>query len=185
MGLLDFADGNYRVGSGGLGISDQLEKPVPGEPVDPKNQWGCGNAQIFSEVSPEMHWGFSLQYEKTFMERFGMSYYGCCEPLEGKIGILSRVNNLRKISMSPWIKPERAAEKMNSQYVFSYKPNPALLAGEHWDISAAREELKTVLAATKKHHCRVEWILKDLHTLRNEPKRLWEWNDIALEMAGA
>jgi hypothetical protein len=27
-----------------------------------------------------MHEEFALQYEKRWLERFGLTYYGCCEP---------------------------------------------------------------------------------------------------------
>ena len=41
---------------------------APGTPFDPayvlpQNMWGCSNAQIFSEVSPEMHWKFAIQHD--------------------------------------------------------------------------------------------------------------------------
>ena len=70
--------------------------------VQPHNMWGCSNAQIFSEVSPRMHWEFALKHDLRWLSRWGLTYYGCCEPLDQKIDILRRIPNLRKISVSPW-----------------------------------------------------------------------------------
>lgn len=180
LGILDQGGVNIRVGSGGLGITDELP-PVPaGQSARPANQWGCGNAQIFSEVSPQMHWEFSLQYEKPYLERFGLSYYGCCEPLHRKLEILRRIDNLRKISMSCWVDIPSAADAVGADYVFSFKPNPALLAGEAWDPDHVRRYLANAIEAMR--GCRVEIILKDITTVRNQPQRLWEWTSIAEEL---
>ena len=52
---LDQTEGNYRVGSGGLGYASSLPQSAgPRQVVDTPQQWGCATAQIFSEVSPAM-----------------------------------------------------------------------------------------------------------------------------------
>lgn len=184
LGMLDVGNGNYRVGSGGLGIVEQLP-PRDCDParVRPKDQWGCSTGQIFSEVSPDMHEEFCLQYERPVMERFGLTYYGCCEPLHNKVKMLRSVRNLRKISMSPWIDMDVASEQMGADYVFSYKPNPAHLAMDSWRPALVRDDLSDVLRKTRKN--RVELILKDISTVRNEPRRLREWASTAMEAVEA
>jgi len=172
---------NTRVGSGAYGYTDEL----PGEDFDPdritaRNLWGCATAQIFSEVSPEMHWEFALRHEMRYLERWGLTYYGCCEPLDIKMGILRKVPNLRKISMSPWIDPERAAAEVAEDYVFSFKPSPAILAEDRWRPDQARKELTDVLDRAR--GCHVEIIMKDISTVRHEPQRLWEWEKIVMEI---
>ena len=123
MGLLSVSNGNHRVGSGGLGITDELPQPdyLPGTPARLINRSGTSTGQIFSEVSPDMHDEFCLQYEQPYLERFGLSCYGCCEPLHNKIGILRKVKNLRRVSMSCWINIDKAVEAVGTDYVFSYK----------------------------------------------------------------
>ena len=111
--LLALDCNNTRIGSGGYGYTSKL----PGEDFDPTyvkphNMWGCSNAQIFSEVSPQMHWEFALKHDLRWLERWGLTYYGCCEPLDRKIDILRRIPNLRKISVSPWCKTDRLIEKI-------------------------------------------------------------------------
>ncbi len=183
LGLLSVSNGNHRVGSGGLGITDELPQPdyTPGMPARFIDQWGSSTGQIFSEVSPAMHDEFCLQYEIPYLERFGLTCYGCCEPLHNKIGILRQVKNLRRISMSYWIDIDKAVEAVGTDYVFSYKPTPAVFAWDNWDPEPARANLQTVLEKTR--GCRVELIMKDVSTVRHDPRRLWEWSALALEMA--
>ena len=182
LGLLDTSDGNHRVGSGGLGFTDQLPAP-DGAParVRALNQWGCSTGQIFSEVSPDMHEEFCLQYERPTLNRFGLTYYGCCEPLHRKLGILRSVRNLRKVSMSPWINVAEASEAMGADYVFSYKPNPSFVAMGQWDPQLVRENLEQVVRATQRN--RVELIFKDITTVCGQPRRLEQWAEVAIQVA--
>jgi hypothetical protein len=180
--LLALNNTNVRVGSGGLGYSDEL--PGPGHDparVRTRDLWGCGTAQIFSEVSPAMHEEFALQYERRWMERFGLNYYGCCEPLHLKIALLRSIPWLRKVSMSPRADVARAAAEVGTGLVLSIKPNPAVLAGSAWRPEEAREELRHLLEQAR--GCVVEIIMKDVSTVCYRPERLWEWARIAKEAA--
>lgn len=181
LGLLSVSDGNHRVGSGGLGITDELPQPdfdpIHVRPID---QWGSSTGQIFSEVSPDMHEEFCLQYERPYMERFGLSCYGCCEPLHLKMGILRKAKNLRRVSMSPFIKLETAVENVGADYIFSSKPTPAIFADDGWDPALARRNLAALLEQAR--GCHLEFIMKDVSTVRNQPQRLWEWSEIAMDL---
>jgi hypothetical protein len=87
--------------------------------------WGRCAAQIFGSVSPDMHDEFDLAYNQELFSECGLLYYGCCEPLDRKIDILrKRFRNLRKISVTPWADPERAACGIGKDYVLAAKPNP-------------------------------------------------------------
>jgi hypothetical protein len=181
--LLSLDCSNTRIGSGGYGYVSAL----PGEPFDPanvrpRNMWGCSNAQIFSEVSPEMHWEFALRHDLRWLERWGLTYYGCCEPLAGKIGLLRRIPNLRKISMSPWNDWDRAVREIGGDYVFSFKPSPAVFVEDTFRPERARADLQRVLDRTR-GVCHVEIIMKDISTVRYRPQALWEWAGLAMEVA--
>jgi len=182
LNALALNNDNTRVGSGGYGCTKSLPAAdaVAGR-VRIRDLWGCSNAQIFSEVSPAMHWEFALRHELRWLERWGLSYYGCCEPLDRKGGLLRRIPNLRKVSMSPKADPARGAEALGRQYVYSMKPNPAILAEDAWRPGQARRELKETLAKTR--GCNVEIIMKDISTVRYQPQRLWEWTRMAMEVA--
>ena len=144
--------------------------------------WGCSNAQIFSEVSPQMHWEFALQHDLRWLQRWGLTYYGCCEPLSGKIELLRLIPNLRKISASPWCKTRPLIEKVGGDYVLSRKPNPAIFAEDTWHPDRARSDLVEFVEAAA-GRCHIEFIMKDISTVRYEPQRLWEWARIAMEVA--
>jgi hypothetical protein len=182
MNLLSLNNYNIRVGSGAYGYSDELPgKYYNPDKVTAKNLWGCVAAQILGSVSPEMHEEFALQYEKRWAQRFGLLYYGCCEPLDNKIDILSKIPNLRKVSLSPWANVRNAAEQINKRYVISLKPSPGILAGSSWNADAARHYLEEKLNEAKGHN--VEIIMKDISTVSYHPQRLWEWTKIARETA--
>jgi len=163
------------------------ELPAPDyDPTSPraKDLWTCGMAQIFSSVSPAMHQEFELAYAKEWYSRFGLVYYGCCEPLHKKIDIVRRIPHLRKISMSAWVDQEEGAEQIGPDFVFSRKPNPALLAGDTWSPELVEQDLRRTLECCRRHGCPVELILKDISTVRYQPQRLWEWAGIAMRLVG-
>ncbi len=180
MGMLDVGNGNWRVGSGGMGHCDELPESLDGRPATPKDQWGCGNAQVFSEVSPQMHEEFSLRFERPILERFGLTYYGCCEPLHTKLDILESVKNLRKISMSPKADLRMAAQATAGKYVLSFKPNPSQLAPDTFRPEQVRQYLRESLDQMK--GASVEIILKDVTTIRGDRRRLDGWAAAAMEV---
>jgi len=181
LNLLSLNNNNVRIGSGGLGYSDQLpQADYDPRHVRPSDLWGSATAQIFSDVSPKMHEEFALRYERRWLDRFGLTYYGCCEPLDRKIDMLKSVSNLRKVSMSPWVDMDRAARNVGDGYVFSRKPNPAIFAEDTWNPDQARRQLREDMEKTR--GCVVEVIMKDISTVRYEPQRLWEWAQIATEV---
>jgi len=161
------------------------ELPAPGfNPEKPRTKdiWTFGLAQMLGTVSPEMHQEFELDYCNRLFERFGLVYYGCCDPLDRKMHIVRKIPNLRKISMSPWVNVERGAEGIGKDFVFSRKPNPAFLAADQWEPETVEKDLKETLDICKKYGCPVELILKDISTVRYQPQRLWEWAEIAAKL---
>ncbi|OHB42495.1 MAG: hypothetical protein A2Y13_07145 [Planctomycetes bacterium GWC2_45_44] len=182
LNLLALHADDTRIGSGGYGCVSQLPgKDFSPDYVRPLNMWGCSNAQIFSGISPEMHWEFAIKHDIPWLKKWGLNYYGCCEPLDMKMDILKKIPNLRKVSMSPWINKARAAEAVGKDYVFSFKPNPAVLAETDWNPKIVRAEIKEMLEIGRS--CHIEIILKDISTVRYQPRRLWEWCEIAMELA--
>ena len=145
--------------------------------------WSRSQAQMFSAVSPEMHYELDLEYSKPMYERFGLMYYGCCEPLDNKVeGLRRLIPNLRKISMSPWVNKERGAREIAGDFVYSCKPNPAFLAHDSFDEDIVRKDLEETISVCKRYNCPVEFILKDISTVKYDPQRLWRWSEIAMEV---
>ena len=150
-----------------------------------KNTWCMGAAQLFSMVSPAMHDEFEIFYQQKFFEKFGIGYYGCCEPLDLKVGVISKIPNVRKISMSPWVDMNRGAEAMAGRFVFSRKPNPAFLSSDTaWLPDLVRKDLIDAYTIAGKYGNPCELILKDVSTVGRKPERLMEWAKIAAEVCG-
>jgi hypothetical protein len=182
LNLLALNTGNVRIGSGAYGHTSQLPQvDFDARRVRPIDIWGSATPQIFGSVSPRMHREFGIDYESEWLRKFGMAYYGCCEPLHNKLEELRRIPNLRKISMSPWANVAAAAPEIGRDYVLSLKPNPALLAAPSWHPEQVRGELEGRLAAAK--GCNVEIVLNSISTVRREPQRLWRWAEAAMEVA--
>ena len=183
LNVLSAGNGNTRLGSGGYAWTDELpQADFDGKQVRLKDLWARASTQIFTEgVSPAMHEEFAIQYENRVLQRFGLSCYGCCEPLDMKMHVVRKVGNLRRVSMSPWVKIERAAEAVGKDYVFTHKPNPTIVSMHTWDQGLARHQLAEVLRKTRENV--VEVVLQDLHTLHGQPQRLTEWTLMAQELA--
>ena len=167
------------------GFKGESEEELDKFRYSTKNVWTYGSAQLFSMVSPETHDEFEIAYQIKWYERFGMGYYGCCEPLDMKIDVISKLPNIRKISMSPWVNKERGAEAMAGRYVFSNKPNPAFLSSDiAWIPELVRKDLIETYTIAGKYGNPCELILKDVSTVGNKPERLMEWAKIAAEVCG-
>ena len=163
------------------------ELPAPGyNPQVPrtKDLWTFGLAQMFSTVSPAMFREFEVDYTSRICKRFGLVYYGCCDPLDGKMAEVRMIPNVRKVSMSPWVNEDRGAAEIGGDFVYSRKPSPALVATDHFHPDQIRADLVATRKICDKHGCPLEFILKDISTVRYEPERLAEWARIAMQVAG-
>ncbi len=163
------------------------ELPAPGyNPDKPRTQdmWMYGLAQIFSTVSPTMFKEFEIDYTARLCARFGLVYYGCCDPLHGKMAEVRALPRVRKVSMSPWVDEEQGAREIAGEFVYSRKPNPALLAAASFDPELVRAEFRATRRVCDKYGCPLEYILKDLSTVGREPRRLDAWARIAMEEVG-
>jgi hypothetical protein len=70
--------------------------------------------------------------------------------------------------------------EFGGRYVYSRKPNPTLISTERFDEAAIREDVRRTLTAAR--GCRIEIVMKDVHTLNNEPARLPRWVQLAREV---
>ncbi|MDD4774642.1 MAG: hypothetical protein PHZ09_13740 [Eubacteriales bacterium] len=148
-----------------------------------QNTWAFGLAQLFTSVSPAVTAEFEVPYMKRLFPFFGNIYYGCCDRLDDRLDIVTQMPNIRKLSCSPWSNPEIFASKMPPNYVMSAKPNPALFASTTFSAEAVKAELQKTMAAAKRYGCSLEFIFKDVSTVKYRPQALWETARIALEAA--
>jgi hypothetical protein len=139
-----------------------------------KATWFRTMAQCFGDISPEMHTEFDIDYAIKLSERFAYTYYGCCEPLDKKLGVISKIKNLRKIGVSPWANEEAMAEWIGGSYVYSRKPNPANVAIKT-DPDVIRREIEKTVKLCIKYGCPCDITLKDISTVSHRPENLIIW----------
>ena len=181
---LDFIEANMKVNPDPYYLHSTPGRVTPVAQEGLKATWFRGTAQCFSSVSPAMFKEFELDYIKPLAERFGYTYYGCCEPLDDRIELLRSIKNLRKIGVSPWANPEKCAEQIRGDYVMSRKPNPAHVAHET-DPAVIRREAEESVKAALKYGCPMDYVLKDITTVSNKPQNLILWAETVSDVMDA
>jgi len=180
-GLLSLNNDGTYVGSGGYGFTEELPQGDFDGHVRCADMWGFTESQETVNVSPRMYEEFVFPYEKPIMDRFGLTCYGCCEPLHSRWHVVRGHHNLRRVSCSPWADLERMAEYLEDKYILSMKPSPSPLATPEIDEESIRAGLRHALDVTK--GCVVEVIMKDNHTIGKRPENVVRWCRIAQEEA--
>lgn len=178
MGLLEMNNGCQYNGTGGYGYTNDLKAPAPGEKLTFKHLWAYAESQEFVSVSPEMTREFAIDYEKRLLSNFGLSCYGCCDNLEKKLPDVLTIPNIRRISVSPWADVASMRDQIGMRAIFSCKPNPAYVSSG-WDEDFLREYTMQLFRDGK--GTPFEIILKDTHTIQNDPSRLRKWTDLCRE----
>jgi len=74
------------------------------------------------------------------------------------------------------------ASALGRDMVFSRKPNPSLVSTSLFDDEAIRADLVATRDAAR--GCRLEVIMKDVHTVNNDPGRLPRWVALARSILG-
>lgn len=148
-----------------------------------QNSWTFGLAQLFTSASPNVTKEFELPYISRMAEYFGMIYYGCCDRLDDRLNIIKRIPNLKKVSCSPWSDRKRFAEEIGNKLIMSNKPTPAFIATHDMDWDCVRADLQLTFDLAKANNVNLEFILKDISTVKFQPERLTKWADIAMEVA--
>jgi len=172
------ADGSNQA----MAYAEELPPPQAGGYGCARSQlWGFFAAQEFTLISPAMHDEFLLQYQLPIMSKFGLTAYGCCEDLTRKIDMLRQVPNLRIIAVTPRADVRRCAEQIGTDYVISWRPNPADMVCCGFDEARILRILREGLAACK--GCHVHLHLKDVETVEGDPARLARWVGLVRRVA--
>lgn len=158
--------------TGGLGYCDDLPAYTE-QPVGLDQVWGAAEAQEYSCVSPEMFCETILPFEKQILEPFGLNGYGCCDDLTEKLPEVLKIKNLRRVAACPWADLGKMAQRLQKDYILTWKPNPAWLAGETFDEAGMEKYMTESLQAAKCGY--PEIILRDTHSCRNDPKRFTQF----------
>jgi len=182
--LLTLNNENDYIGSGSRGHTRELPKKIPESerkacPVRTSDLWLLLESQETVGVGPEQFEQVIFPYQLDLASRFGLVYYGCCEPAHGRWEVLKKLPNLRSVSVSAWADEAFMAEALAGRYVYSRKPNPAQVSTSVFDEDAVRADVRATFA--KARGCDIEIIMKDVHTLNGHPERLARWVQIVRE----
>lgn len=158
----------------------ELDDPQPNGPVPRSALWGYMAAQEFTLVSPAMHEEFLLRYQLPILSKFGLSAYGCCEDLTEKIDMLRQIPNLRRIAVAPRADVRKCAERIGTDYVISWRPNPAEMVCCGFDADHVRAVVRDALDACRGQT--VDITLKDVDTIQDDPSRLTAWTRAVREV---
>jgi hypothetical protein len=177
-GVLTLNNGGDDVITNGLGATYELPAPGFSGTVRLQDLWVMAESQELGCVGPEHFREFALEYQLPIVTRFGLCAYGCCEPMDRKYDlIIGNIPNLRRVSVSPWADKRLAAEKLADRFIYSWKPNPALLCAPTPFFDAIERDIRETLEVTR--GCHLQIMLADTMTLRGEPERLRRWLTIA------
>jgi len=182
-GVLALNNTAADVVTNGLGATDELPGDDFAGHVRLKDLWVMAESQEFSGVGPDQFNEFALQFQLPILKRFGLCAYGCCEALDLKYDLLiEHLPNLRRVSVGPWADKALAAEKLAGNYIYAWKPNPAVICSPRPFYDQAEQEISHVLDVTRAHGCHLQIMLADTMTVRNEPQRFTRYIDLAREL---
>jgi hypothetical protein len=165
--------------NGTMACDDLPQSDFDGKNVRLRDLWGRGESQEFQGVSPAHHEEFLLQYQKPILERFGLTFYGCCEDLTNKIPLILSIPNLRKFVCSPWTDIGKLAKATGDKYVIEWRQKATDVVYAN-DLTKERENLEHGLRLAS--GCCVQIVLQELETTNRNPKRLADWALMAKEV---
>ncbi len=144
--------------------------------------WGFMDSQETVGVSPEMFAEFIFPHYKKIADRMGLVSYGCCEPVHPIWeNCLSKMNNLRKVSISPWCDVSKMGEYLKtSNVIFQRKPSPNFLGvNPIFDEDAARAHIRETVEAAK--GCHLEFTQRDVLTVHHDLDKVKRYVEIIRE----
>ena len=177
--------GIFTLNNVGLFSCDDLPAPdFDGEHVRPVDLWGRGESQEFQGVGPAQYEEFLLNYQKPILERFGLSYYGCCEDLTNKIDLVLSIPNVRKFVCSPWTDLRTLVVATGDRYCIEWRQKATDVVFTP-GMGPIREHLRRGLTIARGTPLHIT--LQELETVDGRPERLREWaaaaKDIGAEVA--
>jgi hypothetical protein len=128
--------------------------------------WGYMDSQESAGLSPDMFMEFFAPYYRRIIDRYGLLSYGCCEAVDSIWDcFLSKLGNLRKLSVSAWSDEAYIGEKLNGRnIVYMRKPTPNLLSiGAVLDEDEVKKDITKTITAAK--NCRLEIIQRDVYKI--------------------
>ena len=156
---------------------------LPTENVTKTTQcWGFLESQETTAVSPELFGEFVFPYQDRLVKRFGLLSYGCCERVDAIWpDYLSKWENLRKLSVSPFNNEDLVGEYLRGSNVVYYsKPRAEFVTNPGpLDEDALRKYFKGVCHAAS--GCLFEMAQREVGTIFGDFERGRRYVQIAKE----
>lgn len=144
--------------------------------------WGFMDSQETVGLSPAMFEEFIFPCYQKIAGQFGLLSYGCCEPVDPVWdSCISKLGNLRKVSISPWCNEEFMGERLaGSKVIFHRKPSPNYLGiGSTLDEDGVRASLQKTIRAAR--GCKLEITQRDVYTIHHDIGKARRYVDIIKE----
>lgn len=139
---------------------------LPDSPKTTHDVVGFMDSQESSSISPDMYEEFIFPCYEKISKEMGLLSYGCCEPTAPVWeSCLSKLQNLRKVSVSPWCDEEKMGENLRGgKVIYHRKPSPNFLGvDEVLNEEELRAHIRKTLNAAK--GCVLEIAQRDVYTL--------------------
>jgi len=180
-GLLLSTTANESLGQGSFCYTQELPNKTVGT-LTTEEVWGFMDSQETVGISPEMYHEFTFPSYEKIAKTFGLLSYGCCEPVhliwEKSV---SRFNQLRKVSISPWCDEVYMGQQLQGKRVIYHrKPSPNILGVDReLNESLLREHIQTTLKAAQ--GCQLEFTQRDVYTIHQDEQKAARYIQIIRE----
>ncbi len=147
-----------------------------------KDTWIFMDSQETVSISPQMYEEFIFPYYKKISDKFGLFSYGCCEPVDPIWdNCLSKLHNLRKVSISNWCDEDVMGEKLSTaKTIYMRKPSANFLVVDRYlDEEAVRKHIRKTLNAAR--NCHLEIVQRDVPTIHGDISKLKRYIEIIRE----
>jgi len=167
-GHLIVNNGNQGVPQGTFGFTNDL----PSSPNLLSNMWGYMDSQETVGISGGMFEEFFFPYYKRIADLFGLVNYGCCEAVhEIWDNCVSKLNNLRKVSISAWCNEEFMGSRLRGKpMIYHRKPSPNFIGVDKvFDEEKFCAHITDTLKAAR--GCHLEFSFRDIYSLQGDKGR--------------
>ena len=178
--LLLPTNGFSGVAQESFAFTDEL--PSEGEITSTNQLWGFLESQETTAVSPDMYGEFVFPYFDRMVKRFGLLSYGCCERVDNIwTDYLSKWDNLRKLSVSPFNNEELIGEYLRGTRVVYYsKPRAEYVTNKGpLDEDAVRRCFRDISRASS--GCLLEVAQREVGTIFGDYERGRRYVQLARE----
>lgn len=178
--LLLPTNGMCNLNQESFSFTDEL--PSEGPITSTKQVWGFLESQETTAVSPEMYGEFVYPYQDRLVKRYGLLSYGCCERVDAIWeDYLSKWDNLRKLSVSPFNNERQVGEYLRgSRVVYYSKPRAEYVTNVGpLDEDAIRRYFKGVCECAS--GCLFEMAQREVGTIYGDFERGRRYVELAKE----